>query len=193
MLVIISEFKENLYIMAQFRLTNKFARDLKISLDKSPTETFHPLDDWVGDVFQLGRKKVALLSQAKTFISFIFPYAEVGGAKNILEFLPIEIDEYLRDLNLESWVESTLLILNQPHVFTKTENRKVLGHMNDFKQCILVSCYGTETIHWHKISAMLKEVPIKMGTSYETPRDLLVSSLNKSPDKDLEQNRISIK
>jgi hypothetical protein len=72
MLVIISEFKENLYQMAQFRLTDKFARDLKITLDKSPAKTFHPLDDWVGDVFRLGRKKIALLTHAKTFISFVF-------------------------------------------------------------------------------------------------------------------------
>jgi hypothetical protein len=31
--------------MAQFRLTNQFAKDLKVILTKSPEITSHPLDD----------------------------------------------------------------------------------------------------------------------------------------------------
>jgi hypothetical protein len=83
-------------------------------------------------------------------------------------------------LDLENWVESTLFILNQPPVYTKTEHRKILGHMNDFKKCILAQCYDIERIDWDKISAGLKEIPIKMGTSYETPRGLLESSLRRA-------------
>lgn len=32
--------------MAQFRLTHKFASDLKVSLREFPRAQFHPLDDW---------------------------------------------------------------------------------------------------------------------------------------------------
>ena len=40
-------------IMAQFRLTHKFASDLKVSLREFPRAQFHPLDDWICDVFSL--------------------------------------------------------------------------------------------------------------------------------------------
>jgi hypothetical protein len=129
--------------MAQFRLTNEFAKGLKVVLTKSAEVTSHPLDDWIGDVFRVDRKKVAILTHVQTLISFIFPYADVGGAKNVLEFLPVDLEEYLRDNDFEEFVDSMIAIFYQPPVFTKTENQKVLGHMNDFKRTVLCSNDGS--------------------------------------------------
>jgi hypothetical protein len=86
--------------MAQFRLTQQFARDLKVIIDESPDATPHPLDDWIADadVLRVERKKVAIVTHVQTLISFIFPYHAVGGAKNVLEFLPLDIEEYLRSV-----------------------------------------------------------------------------------------------
>ncbi len=93
----------------------------------------------IGDVFRADRKKIAILTHVQTLISFIFPYSEVGGGKNVLELLPIHHEEYLKDNDLDEFVDSMIAIFNQPHIFTKTENRKVLGHMNDFKRTVLCS------------------------------------------------------
>jgi len=50
--------------MAQFRLTNQFAKDLKLCLNKSPEAAIHPLDDWIVDIFRVERKKIALVTHA---------------------------------------------------------------------------------------------------------------------------------
>lgn len=169
-----------MFILAQFRLTHKFAIDLKVSLQKSPEPRFHPLDDWIGDVFYLNRKKVAILTHVQTLISFIFPYREVGGAKNTLDFLSIEIELFLRHQNLEEWIESMKKVFNEPPTFAKTENRKALGYMNDFKRMVLCSrYYFDEETNWHKLSDSLKNSLVNVGGCYKTPTELLIQSLKR--------------
>lgn len=164
--------------MAQFRLTQQFARDLKVIPDESPDATPHPLDDWIADVFRINRKKVAIVTHVDTLISFIFPYSAVGGAKNVLDFLPLDIEEYLRDQNFETFVESMLAVFNQTPIFTKTKNQKVLSHMNDFKEIIQgsISPYQGE-IDWHEISNILKITPVNINGNYLTPEKLFTKSL----------------
>lgn len=121
---------------------------------------------------------MAIVTHVDTLISFIFPYSAVGGAKNVLEFLPLDIEEYLRDQNFEAFVESMLDVFNQPPIFTKTENQKVLGHMNDFKRIIQgsISRYQGE-IDWHKISNNLKITPVNINGIYLTLEELFAKSL----------------
>ena len=69
----------------------------------------------------------------RILISFLFPYREVGGAKNVLDFLPVELESFLREEGLDDWIPSTLEIFDHEPIFTKTKDRKALGHMNDFK------------------------------------------------------------
>jgi hypothetical protein len=166
--------------MAQFRLTQQFAKDLKVIPDESPDATPHPLDDWIADVFRVNRKKVAIVTHVDTLISFIFPYSAIGGAKNVLDFLPLDIEEYLRDQNFEAFVESMLDVFNQPPIFTKTKNQKILGHMNDFKRIIQgsISRYQGE-INWHEISNTLKITPVNINGIYLTPEELFKDALRK--------------
>jgi hypothetical protein len=82
-------------MMAQFRLTARLAKDLGIPLKQSPGITSHPLDDWIGDTLRIGRKKVALLTHVHSLISFVFPFNEVGGARHVLDFLPVTLETFL--------------------------------------------------------------------------------------------------
>ncbi len=164
--------------MAQFRLTHKFASDLKVSLKGFPKPQIHPLDDWICDVFRVNRKKVALLTHAETLISFLVPYREVGGANNVLDFLPVELESYLRYLDLENWVPSMLKIFEKPPVFTKTKNKKVLGHMNDFKAHVLCCFYRSEEdLNWHKVTKLLKEIPMN-SNNFKNSEEILIEYLN---------------
>lgn len=159
--------------MAQFRLTDKFAKDLKTSLNKLPEVTYYPLDDWIGDVFRIERKKVAILTHAQTFITFVFPYSEIGGAKNVLDFLPVELEDYLRSQDLDEHVEAMIKNFNLPPSFTKTNNRKILGYMSEFKRMVECSMNGYD-VNWHDISFRLNDTIINIGgSSYRTPAELL--------------------
>ena len=164
--------------MAQFRLTHKFASDLKVSLREFPRAQVHPLDDWICDVFRVNRKKVALVTHAETLVSFLFPYKEVGGVKNVLDFLPIELEPFLREENLDKWIPSALEIFNQKPVFTKTKGRKALGHMNDFKTHVLC-CFSRakEDLNWHELADALKEIPMN-SNQFKNSREILIDYLN---------------
>jgi hypothetical protein len=161
--------------MVQFRFTNQFAKNLKISLSNSPEPTCYPLDDWIGDVFHVGRKKVAILTHAHTFISFIFPYAEVAGASNVLAILPVELEDYLRAHGFEEHIALMVEIFSHPHTFTKTSNRKALGHMNEFKKIVEYLMHRNNAqVNWHDISDVLNDTIITIGrSSYQTPKELL--------------------
>ena len=159
--------------MAQFRLTHKFASDLKISLREFPRAQFHPLDDWICDVFRVNRRKVALVTHAETLISFLFPYREIGGAKNVLDFLPVELESFLREEGLAEWIPSTLEIFDHEPIFTKTKDRKALGHMNDFKNMVLYSRYEfDEDINWHEVSSKLRETPMIIHGNFTNPHEI---------------------
>jgi hypothetical protein len=75
-------------------------------------------------------------------------------------------------------VESMLDVFNQPPIFTKTENKKVLGHMNDFKKIVLssISRYQGE-IDWHEISNILKITSVNINGIYLTPEELFRKAL----------------
>jgi hypothetical protein len=167
--------------MTQFRLTNQFAKDLKISLNQLPETTYHSLDDWIGDIFRVERKKIAILTHVQTLISFVFPYAEVGGAKNVLEFLPVELEDYLRTQNLEEHLDSMIEIFSHQHTFTKTDNRKVLGYMSEFKKVVEYSVDRNHAqVNWHDISDTLNDTIVNIGKSiYKTPTELLKDFLKK--------------
>ncbi len=49
--------------MPQFRLTQKFAKDLRITNLEDPQDTVSIFDDWVIDVIRVQRKKVAMMVQ----------------------------------------------------------------------------------------------------------------------------------
>ena len=62
-------------------------------------------------------------------------------------------------------------------VFCKTDNRKVLGHMNDFKQCVHVSIYHSDlkfdAIDWDEIMRSINQMPFRIqGNRYTTATDL---------------------
>ncbi len=160
-------------IMAQFRLTHKFASDLKVSLREFPNPQNHPLGDWICDVFRVDRRKVALVTHAETLISFLFPYREIGGVKNVLGFLPIELESFLMEKGLGDWIPSALEIFHQEPVFTKTKDRKALGHMNDFKNMILYSKYNcNDELYWHDISAELRKTPMIIHGKFTNPNEV---------------------
>ncbi len=161
--------------MAQFRLTHKFAKDLKVSLSEDPKSQPHPLDDWICDVFRVNRRKVALVTHVETLISFLFPYREVGGATNVLDHLPLELTSFLREVDREEWVPSMFEIFNREPIFTKTKNRKALGHMNDFKNMVSFSGYDLSKSPWNDISITLRETPMVIHGSITNPKEYFSS------------------
>lgn len=166
--------------MAQLRLTKKFALDCKIKSLQTPSLTTEPLDDWIMDVIRVHRKKVAMVTHVKTLFTVFVPYSSIGGAKNIARALPTIIGSRLKSYQYPFSQESLQEIFNRDHIYCKTDNRKVLGHLNDFKRCIepfLDEPY--EYLNWDHLSNKVNNIITNVNSiGYTHPYELMSNLLN---------------
>lgn len=150
--------------MAQLRLTKKFATDMKVSKLELPSLVTAILDDWFIDIIRVQRKKVAMVTHAKSLLTFLLPYEKVGGAKFVPDAIAVLLKKFLKESELNVSEEQINQIFSISHVFCKTDNRKVLGHMNDFKRCIEVGIHydglSFDAIKWDDIMHSINNMPI---------------------------------
>lgn len=119
----------------QFRLTKNFATDCALKNLQDFTVKSHPLDDWFIDYFHAPRKKIAMIVHGKTLFTFFISYEEAGGAKKISEKFHQILNDFFEShgiLHLKNDVDA---LFSEGLTFTKTSDRTILGHMNDFVRC----------------------------------------------------------
>ncbi len=150
--------------MRQFRLTQKFATDCKIKQLVEPIMTAHPLDDWFIDRLIIDRKKIAMITDGKSTFTFFIPYTDAGGAKNIIEYFKGQ----LKDLFLHNSLSVLALELGklfaEAPTYTKTVDRKILGHMNDFRRCTEPYPGDPYPIDWQDKAERINNMPINAGS-----------------------------
>jgi hypothetical protein len=168
--------------MTQFRLTQKFAKDLSINKLNEPKEALSIFDDWFIDTIQINRKKVALITHSITFLSFLAPYRHFGGAKNIPSCIKDFLIDFLEKNKLNQYISNIEVLFHASVTFCKTKDRRVLGHMNDFKGFIDAYTYNIpfENISWDDL--IIKINNILAGDSkgnYNRPIDLMLALVRK--------------
>ena len=161
--------------MAQFRLTKKFATDIGISKLETPIHRIEAVDDWFIDVLRIQRRKIAMVTHAKSLVTFLLPYKHVGGAKAVPNQVGRLLKQFLRDNNLPQLDNQIDQIFQKVPTFCKTDNRKILGHMNDFKRCVEARIYYNglkfDAIDWNDTMHAINNMPV--GTQgYKYPTDL---------------------
>ncbi len=162
--------------MTQLRITKKYADDIKVKQLFIPNDVTPIFDDWFIDMVRIRRRKVAMVTHAKTLLTFILPYNHIGGAKAVPECLKVLLLEYLYENDFNDLAEIVeKQFLNDGVVYCKTVNRRILGHMNDFKVC--VDCHGYyhndqfDSIDWDKVAEQINETPLG-SVKYKNPRML---------------------
>jgi hypothetical protein len=146
--------------MPQFRLTKKFANDCKIQQLLEPTITKHPLDDWFIDYMLAYRKKIAVITHAKTAFTFFISYSEAGGAKNIIPCFKNKLRQFFETHSLSTLALETEKLFAGKHIYTKTVDRKILGNMNDFIRCATPYSDETSPIDWQERMTKTNMMPI---------------------------------
>lgn len=132
--------------MLQLKITQKVQKELglKPANLSEITQTHSTLGDWVVNMFYLDRRKSLIFVNEKTLFSFVLygvkksnisklPDIFLNGLEQALVFEAIDAPQVERVLN--EYREIT---------FTKTDNKKVLGNMNDliFLYKDIVECRG---------------------------------------------------
>lgn len=154
----------------QFRLTKKFAKDIKASQLCEPMDTINPLDDWFIDVMRVARKKVAMVTHAKSTYTFFIPYELAGGAKSIPESLIVSLRYLLHRHDVTNYEESLDALMTSEPIFCKTVDRKILGHMNDYKRC---SDYILDVEGIYAAEAAMADMPICIDSIHTCPIEKL--------------------
>lgn len=149
------------YYDAQFRLTQKFAADCKIKALLEPFATTHPLDDWFIDRIIVDHKKIAMVTHAKSTFTFFIPYADAGEAKGVIDYLKTQLKALFQKNALPSLVSAVDNLFTDDPTFSKTVDRKILGHMNDFKRCSEPYPDDPRPVDWHDTAARINNMPTK--------------------------------
>lgn len=150
--------------MPQFRLTQKFATDCKVKRLLEPVITTHPLDDWLIDRMIVDRKKIAMITHAKSTFTFFIPYADAGSAKGMIAYFKNQLKELFQQNSLTALALEVEKLFAEEPTFTKTVDRKILGHMNDFKRCAQPYPNDTYPIDWQDIAERINNMPIDAGS-----------------------------
>jgi hypothetical protein len=147
--------------LPQFRLTQKFATDCKIKQLIEPVITPHLLDDWFIDRMIVDRKKIAMITHAKSTFTFFIPYADAGSAKGMIAYFKKQLKELFQQNSLLALaLEAEKLFAEEP-TLTKTVDRKILGHMNDFKRCAKPYPGDPYPVDWRDASERINNMPTK--------------------------------
>lgn len=150
--------------MPQFRLTKKFATDCKIKHLVEPAITAHPLDDWFIDRMIVDRKKIAVITHAKSTFTFFIPYSEAGSAKGLIAYFKNQLKELFQQNSLPTLALDVEKLFTEESIFTKTVDRKILGHMNDFKRCAEPYPGDPLAVDWQNIAERTNNMPINAGS-----------------------------
>jgi hypothetical protein len=168
--------------MPQIRVTRKFATDLHLKVLPEPVRKASPLDDWVIDLLCISRRKVAMVTQAQTFFTFFIPYTDVAGAKNVVAGLQGKLERWLYDFGFERYIEELNRVFAEPVVYCKTQDRRMLGHINDFKRCTVCHLDWYETSFdqsSQRLMDNINEMPVNLfsvGSIF--PRDRMKAALS---------------
>ncbi len=153
--------------MPQFRLTQKYAQDCRVGELIEPSPMRHLLDDWFIDVIRIQRKKVAMIVHAKSLFTFLLPYADIGGARNVPACLQVLLQNFLEEHELSDRYKQLENLFRREAVFCKTNDRRVLGHMNDFKRCLEAPVnYGPRAdspANFEELADVINQIPINFG------------------------------
>lgn len=154
----------------QLRLTKKFAADMKVDQLCEPVIISNPLDDWFIDVIRVARKKIAMITHAKSTYTFFIPYELAGGAKAMPEALIVQLRYLLHRHDVINYSDDVDALMASKIRFCKTVDRKILGHMNDYKRC---SDYVLEREGVYAAETIIADIPICLDSIYTCPIEKL--------------------
>ena len=120
--------------MAVLRCTRKLLKELRIKEDDLVQERGEPslLGDWYANILSIDHRKCVLFTNADTLFSFAAVGLRRPAFDRIGEVFRNRLEESLREEGVPADRVDTVLMEYEHLPLGKTENRRVLGSMNDF-------------------------------------------------------------
>ncbi|MGB8316519.1 MAG: hypothetical protein WCE54_00240 [Ignavibacteriaceae bacterium] len=153
------------------RLTKKLADKLKIKLSTDYIYELNPIVEWYGHLFIANRIQYILFTNTYSLYSSIIPAKGILTVNKFIEINLSSLYELLKKDGLENVIEKYITPNLGEVNFYKTNNRGVLGSMNDmiFQSKYYLIEYNLSTV---EISKRLNET-IFGYIKYESPISIL--------------------
>lgn len=175
--------------MPQIRLTSKAAAALKQTNLPGPVEKNEVLDDWCVDLFRVGRKSYFSIMHVRSRVAVSVGVSDIGGSANFINLFPMVLENFFEGLGLtEIGLECEEIFMDSflCATLTKTDNRSLLAHMNQFKSTFELENYLDGELTDFMLEALsqrwtvgLVKIPESNGKKddYDRPISILLSLL----------------
>jgi len=141
------------------RCTSKLLKELRIKPIEQAPEEIDQIREWHANIITVQRKKCLIITHSKSLYSFVI----YGIKRRELENFNQEFSKHLL-LNLfADQIDGSKLIGNKNEinlVYAKTNNRSVLGSMNDIANQIERIVSGSKEINSRLINRRLNRIPM---------------------------------
>jgi hypothetical protein len=98
----------------------------------------------------------------RSFTQNIF-HTHAGSAKGMITYFKNQLKELFQRNSLPALALEVEKLFAEELTFTKTVDRKILGHMSDFRRCAEPYPGDPYPVDWHDIAERINNMPINAG------------------------------
>jgi hypothetical protein len=150
--------------------TEKLRKKLKLQKLEKAISRQDPFLHWYATLFRIGGVQYILTTHEFSLLSFVFEGKGIVSPAEYMRWMLCKLPIYLKFVGCEHIFDRVIAPGAQESVFVKTDNRSVLGSMNDMiYHCQVMAEYKKHSIA--EMTAELNEVP--MGAlKYALPKEV---------------------
>jgi hypothetical protein len=148
--------------MAVLRCTKKLLKELK-TVGSAGVHPAGPLGGWHANLLRIDRRKCVLFTQNATLFSFLVPGLKKPHYENFLEVFRQSLFKRLLHEEIPQRQIEAILDEHREIVIAKTNNRSVLGSMNDLAFQLryqIVAQGGLENVDLYELNRYLNRIPM---------------------------------
>ncbi|MBC8549865.1 MAG: hypothetical protein H8D23_09450 [Candidatus Brocadiales bacterium] len=112
-------------------MTANLAKRITVKPVSNVKRSQEPHLDWHANMFKLGRSQMIIVTNSVCLVSFVFGGAGMNDPSTFSKQVINHLVDYIRNWNLEEYADMFNKINPEEIVIAKTDDRSVLGSMND--------------------------------------------------------------
>ncbi len=171
--------------MPLIRCTQKLLKEL----DVMPEEKNFPnevLGEWHANLLLIQRRKCVLFTNSKTLFSFLVTGLRKADFKHLDEIFRQSCFKQMLYEGIPQNQFEKVLAENEEIIYGKTNNRSVLGSMNDFTKMIkfdVEDARHVDNLNLYKVNKELNQIPMS-AIEYKSGNKMLREILKVKENKD---------
>ena len=153
-----------------FRITQRLAKKINIKSIKNYEQKVSAFEEWYANLFNVGRYKYILITNAYSLYSVIISAKGINDGKSLVSEFNDQLLTTMKKDNLRFLINRFSIKNNTTIDFCKTSSKRILGSMNDMT--FLCSYRISETMDLLEASRIINKTPFSY-LNYQSPLDVI--------------------